>query len=214
MEIDVYADLICPWCYIGKRRLEAALERFDGEVTVRYRPFQLDPATPRGPRPLLDWLGPKFGGPERARAITARTTQVAAEAGIEMRFEDALIANSFEAHRLVWFAHRAGAGPAVVEALHAAHFTEGRDIGSTDELTAIGVAAGLDEPALRDFLDSDEGRDKVRAAIEEAYSLGITAVPTFVFAGKYAVSGAQEPETLLQVLHEVQRRESEPAPTR
>src|SRR5262249_2876177 len=96
VEIDVYADLICPWCYIGKRRREAALDGFDGEVTVRYRPFQLDPSTPRGPRPLLEWLGPKFGGPERARAITARTTRVAAEAGIEMHFEDALIANSFE----------------------------------------------------------------------------------------------------------------------
>ena len=180
---------------------------------MRYRPFQLDPATPRGPRPLLDWLGPKFGGPERARAITARTTRVAAEAGIEMRFEDALIANSFEAHRLVWFAHRAGVGPEVVEALHAAHFTEGRDIGSAEELTAIGVAAGLDESAVRDFLGSDEGRDEVHAAIDEAYSLGITAVPTFVFAGKYAVSGAQEPETPLQVLREVQRRESEPAST-
>src|SRR5262249_6473191 len=154
--------------------------------------------------PLLEWLGPKFGGPERARAITARTTQTAADAGIEMHFEDALIANSFDAHRLVWFATPARVGPAPPEAVHPAHFTEGKDIGDHDVLTAIGVGAGLDEAKVRAYLDSDDGAADVRAAIEEAYALGISSVPTFIFAGKYAVTGAQEPATLLEVLREVE----------
>jgi len=211
VDIDIYADVVCPWCYIGKRRLEQALAGFDGEVTVRYRPFQLDPGTPRGPRPLLDWLGPKFGGVERARAVTARTTHIAAGSGIEMHFEDALIANSFDAHRLIWFARDTDAASAVVEAVYAAHFTEGRDIGSVSVLTDIAVGAGLDEAAVREFLDSDTGVAEVRAEIEGAYAMGIHSVPTFVFADKYAVSGAQEPGTMLDVIREVQRREADAA---
>lgn len=208
VDIDIYSDVVCPWCYIGKRRLEAALDGFDGEVTLRYRPFQLDPGTPRGPRPLLDWLGPKFGGQARARQMTAHTTSVAAGDGIEMHFDTALIANTFDAHRLIWFANRAGAGPAVVEALHRAHFTEGLDIGSHDVLASAAAGAGLDESAVRAFLGSADGVDEVRAEIEDAYRLGVSSVPTFVFAGKYAVSGAQDPATLRSVLAEVVRRES------
>ena len=208
VDIDIYSDVVCPWCYIGKRRFEQALAGFDGQVTVTYRPFQLDPDTPRGPRPLLDWLGPKFGGEARARQITGHTTRVAAEDGIEMHFDRALIANSFDAHRLIWFATRAGAGPAVVEALHRAHFTDGQDIGSPDVLTSVAADAGLDAATVRAFLDSAEGVEEVRAAVEDAYQLGIHSVPTFVFAGTYAVSGAQDPAQLLAVLEEVARREA------
>jgi predicted DsbA family dithiol-disulfide isomerase len=212
VDIDIYSDVVCPWCYIGKRRFEQALSGFDREVTVTYRPFQLDPDTPRGPHPLIDWLGPKFGGEERARQVTAHTTRVAAADGIEMRFDTAVIANSFDAHRLIWFATRAGAGPAVVEALHKAHFTDGQDIGSPDVLTSIAAGAGLEAATVRAFLDSAEGVAEVRAAVDEAYRLGIHSVPTFVFAGKYAVSGAQDPAQLLAVLEEVARREAADPP--
>jgi predicted DsbA family dithiol-disulfide isomerase len=209
VDIDIYSDVVCPWCYIGKRRLETALAEFDGDVNLTYKPFQLDPSTPKDAHPLLEWLAPKFGGPERARQLTSHTTQVAAADGIEMHYDTALIANTFTAHRLAWYAAREGVGPAVVEALHRAHFTEGRNIGSIDDLTAIAVVAGLDEAAVREFLDSDAGVAEVTAEIQEAYALGISSVPTFVFAGKYAVSGAQDPETLLATLREVQRREGE-----
>ncbi len=208
VDIDIYSDVVCPWCYIGKRRLEQAIDEFDGKVNLRYRPFQLDPGTPRGPHPLLDWLGPKFGGEARARQITAHTTSVAAGDGIEMHFDTALIANTFDAHRLIWFATGSGEGPAVVEALHRAHFTDGLDIGSHEVLASVAAGAGLDESGVRAFLDSTDGVDEVRAEIGDAYRLGISSVPTFVFAGKYSVSGAQDPAALLSVLNEVRRRES------
>jgi predicted DsbA family dithiol-disulfide isomerase len=207
VDIDIYSDVVCPWCYIGKRRLESALERFDGDVTIHYRPFQLDPSTPRDGRPLLDWLGPKFGGAERARELTAHTAKVAAADGIEMNYDSAIIANTFDAHRLIWLAGDEH-GAAVAEALHKAHFTDGLDIGSVEVLTSVAVAAGLDDHTVRAFLDSTDGVDEVRTEITEAQQLGISSVPTFVFAGKYAVSGAQDADLLLQTLEEVRRREA------
>ena len=123
MDIDIYADVVCPWCYIGKRRLELALKDFDGEVNVRFRPFQLDPSTPRDGRPLMEWLAPKFGGAENAHRMTQNTRGVAAVDGIEMDFDHAIIANTFDAHRLVWFVGREQ-GAEVMEALHQAHFTD------------------------------------------------------------------------------------------
>jgi len=205
VDIDVYSDVVCPWCYIGKRRLDEALAGFEGEVNVRYRPFQLDPTTPHEPRPLLAWLGPKFGGAARAQQVTAHTTEVAAAAGIEMHFDRAIINNTFDAHRLIWFATAHGTGPAMAEALHRAHFTDGLDIGSHEVLASVAASVGLD---AADFLASDAGAAEVRAEVSEAYALGIQSVPTFVFAGKYAVSGAQEPATLRATLEEVARRES------
>jgi predicted DsbA family dithiol-disulfide isomerase len=207
VDIDIYSDVVCPWCYIGKRRFEKALEGFDGDVNVRFRPFQLDPSTPLDGRPLLEYLAPKFGGEARARELTAHTMQVAAADGIEMRYDVAIIANTFNAHRLIWFAGQEH-GAQVAEALHKAHFTDGEDIGSLDVLTSVAVAGGLEASAVRAFLDSTDGTDEVRSEIDEAQQLGISSVPTFVFAGKYAVSGAQDPELLLETLQEVRRRES------
>jgi predicted DsbA family dithiol-disulfide isomerase len=204
VDIDVYSDVVCPWCYIGKRRLDLALDGFEGEVNVRYRPFQLDPTTPHEPRPLLAWLGPKFGGEARAAAMTQHTTKVAAESGISLDFGKAIINNTFDAHRLIWFATSRGVGAEVAEALHRAHFTDGLDIGSPSVLAAVAASVGLN---ATDFLASDEGVAEVRAEIADAYALGIQSVPTFVFAGKYAVSGAQDPATLRATLEEVARRE-------
>jgi predicted DsbA family dithiol-disulfide isomerase len=208
VDIDVYSDVVCPWCYIGKRRLETALEQYDGDVKITYRPFQLDPSTPTDGRPLSDWLNPKFGGPARVRQMTAHTASVAAADGITMDFDQAIIANTFTAHRLIWFAGQHGRNAEVAEALHKAHFTDGLDIGSLSVLTDAAVSAGLDAEAVRAFLESSEGSDEVTAEINDAHRLGISSVPTFVFAGKYAVSGAQDPEVLLQTLREVARRES------
>ncbi len=207
MDIDIYSDVVCPWCYIGKRRLETALESYDGEVTLHYRPFQLDPSTPRDGRPLIEWLGPKFGGAARVKQMTDHTTSVAAADGIEMHFDHAIIANTFDAHRLIWFAGDER-GPVLAEALHKAHFTDGLDIGSIDVLTTVAVETGLNEAAVRAFLASDEGTAEVQAEIDAAHGLGISSVPTFVFAGKYAVSGAQDPALLLDTIREVARREA------
>jgi predicted DsbA family dithiol-disulfide isomerase len=209
VEIEIYADIVCPWCYLGKRRLERALETFDAEVILRWRPFQLDPSTPTEARPLLPWLGASFGGAERARQLTARTAAIAAAEGLDLDFDRALIVNTFLAHRLVWFADRpeavafgaiADTQPEIVEALHRAHFGDGLDIGSVETLTSLAAEVGLDAARVRRLLDSSEGEVEVRAGLRRAHALGVTGVPTFVFAGRYAVVGAQAPATLRAAL--------------
>ncbi|MGC5018797.1 DsbA family oxidoreductase [Micromonospora sp. DT47] len=208
MEIEIYADVVCPWCYIGKRRLEQALESHDGDVTIRYRPFQLDPSPVSEPRPLVDALAEKFGGRERAEAMFAQVTQVAAGVGLKLDFDRAVSANTFEAHRLVRFAEERGRAGEMVEALYRAHFTDGVDVGSREALIGLAAGIGLDEAEVRDHLESNAGRRELAADLAAAHQLGVTSVPTFVLAGKYGVTGAQEPETLLAALAEVERRES------
>ncbi|MBB5829780.1 DsbA family oxidoreductase [Micromonospora carbonacea] len=208
MEIEIYADVVCPWCWIGKRRLEQALESYDGEVTVRYRPFQLDPSPVPEPKPLVEALAAKFGGRERAEGMFAQVTRVAAGVGLDMRFDRAVHANTFEAHRLIRFAAERGRSAELVEALYRAHFADGVDIGSRDALVRLATAVGLDETEAREHLDSNLGRPEVAADLAAARELGVSSVPTFVLAGKYAVTGAQEPETLLAALREVEQREA------
>ncbi|WP_433530820.1 DsbA family oxidoreductase [Micromonospora sp. CA-263727] len=208
MEIDIYADVVCPWCWIGRRRLEQALASYDGKVTVRHRPFQLDPSPVTEPRPLLDALGDKFGGAERARQMAAQVTEVGASVGLDLHFERAIAANTFDAHRLINWAAERGRGGETVEALHRVHFTDGVDIGAPDALAAVAADVGLDGDEARRFLDSDAGVAELTAELSAARQLGVTSVPTFVLAGKYAVTGAQEPATLLAALAEVADRES------
>ncbi|MCI4063429.1 DsbA family oxidoreductase [Micromonospora sp. R77] len=208
MEIEIYADVVCPWCWIGKRRLEQALASYDGDVTVRYRPFQLDPTPVTEPRPLVEALAAKFGGRERAEAMFAQVSQVGAGVGLELRFDRAVQANTFEAHRLIRFATERDRATEMIEALYRAHFTDGVDVGSTEALVALATEVGLDEAETRDYLESNLGRREVAADLAAAHEIGVSSVPTFVLAGKYAVTGAQEPETLLAALTEVERRES------
>ncbi|MEV5763272.1 DsbA family oxidoreductase [Micromonospora sp. NPDC052213] len=208
MEIEIYADVVCPWCYIGKRRLEQALESYDGEVTVRYRPYQLDPSPVTEPRPLVEAMAAKFGGQDRARQMFGHVTEVAAGAGLKLDFDRAVAANTFDAHRLVSWATDRGRAAETVDALYRAHFTDGVDVGSRDALAALAGEVGLDAAEARRFLDSDERVADVSAELAAARQIGVTSVPTFVLAGMYAVTGAQEPETLLAALAEVERRES------
>ncbi|MBM7491678.1 putative DsbA family dithiol-disulfide isomerase [Micromonospora luteifusca] len=208
MEIEIYADVICPWCYIGKRRLDAALATYPGEVTVRYRPFQLDPSPVPEPLPLVEALAAKFGGPERARQMVDHVTQVAASDGLQLDYGRAVIANTFDAHRLVSYASDHGRAAEMVEALYQAHFTQGVDVGSREALATIAGEIGLDAADARRFLDSDERSADVAAQLATARDLGISSVPTFILAGKYAVSGAQDTQTLLAALTEVEQREA------
>ena len=216
MEIEIYSDVVCPWCYVGKTRLEAALRSFDGDVNLHWRAFQLDPNAPHDARPLLTWLAPKFGGEQRARQVMVHVTATAQAEGLRLDFDRALIANSFDAHRLLWLADQpetvlygatADTQPELAEALHRAHFTDGLDIGSPEVLADLAAEVGLDRDRVRQFLASTEGTADVRAEIARAHDLGITSVPTFIFAGKYAVTGAQSTEALGSVLREVAQRE-------
>jgi predicted DsbA family dithiol-disulfide isomerase len=204
MLVEIYSDVVCPWCYIGKRRFEEALaRRSDADVTVVWRPFQLDPNAPTAPSPVVDAYARKFGGPERAVQIIDHMSSVAREAGLEFHLDVAQRSNTLDAHRLLWFALQQG-GPAVQDALKErllqAYFVDGEHVGSHAVLARLAAEVGLDEDEVLAFLDGDGGRAEVRAELNEAYERGITAVPTFVFDGRYSVPGAQDPELFVRVL--------------
>jgi predicted DsbA family dithiol-disulfide isomerase len=208
--VEVWSDVVCPWCYIGKRRFAAALEQlagdptFDTDVEIVYKPYQLDPKAPPGTAtPVRDAYARKFGGPERAEAIIEHLTATAAADGLEFHLDQAQRANTRDAHRLLWYAEQHG-GPtaqdALKERLLSAYFTRGRNVGDTDVLTDEAVAVGFDGDAVRHFLDSDEGRVEVERELAYAAEAGITAVPTYVIDHRWSVPGAQDPEVFVTVL--------------
>ena len=206
VEVEIWSDVICPWCYIGKRRFEAAIAELGDEIDVDivFRPYQLDPtASPGKAGPVLDAYAKKFGGVERAHEIIDHVTAVAAASGIEFRMDRALRANTFLAHRLLWLAQATGHQIALKERLLQAYFIDGLDIGDPDVLAGCAADVGLDHDRVRAFLDSDDGVDEVRRELGSAQELEITAVPTFVFDGKWMVPGAQDPDTFVQVLRRV-----------
>ncbi|MDI1464165.1 DsbA family oxidoreductase [Catellatospora sp. KI3] len=207
MQIEIYSDVVCPWCWIGEQRLYRALAD-SPDVSVRWRAFQLDPSAQSTGTPLVEWLGRRYGGEANARRMFAQVSSVAAEEGLAMDFDRAIGANTFDAHRLIWWAGEQGRDQRpMVEALHRAHFTDGLDLGDRDDLVRTAVSLKHDERAVREFLDSTEGADEVLDELAMGRELGVTGVPMFVFAGKYAISGAQDPSTLREVLDEVRRRE-------
>jgi|SRR5579884_356020 len=202
MRIEVYSDVACPWCYIGERRLTRALEqRPDLHVERVWRPFQLQPDLPPSGLPWDEYAAAKFGGAERARAMFARVTEVAAGDGLEYHFERIpTAANTMDAHRLILFAREYGKEWAMAEALFAAYFTHGADLADRDQLVAIATGSGLPEDAARAYLASDAGVAEVAASQEEAAALGIGGVPFYIFDGRYAVSGAQPVALFLRAL--------------
>jgi predicted DsbA family dithiol-disulfide isomerase len=216
INIDIVSDAVCPWCFIGKRRLEAALDQAQGEfeVYVGWRPFQLNPEMPAGGADRKTYLAAKFGGAERADGMYRSVREAGATAGIDFRFEDIQrTPNTVDAHRLIGIAGRAGVQDAVVESLFRAYFLEGRDIGDHKVLAEIAAAAGLDPKTVGAYLAGTDDVDRVQKEDETARRMGIQGVPCFIFNRKYAVSGAQEPEVLLQVMRRVKEElAKEPAP--
>ena len=210
MRVEIWSDVVCPWCFIGKHRFEEALAQFEhaDEVEVVFRPYQLDPGAPRTPTPALDGYARKFGGPEAALAIADRLTRLGASEGLTIDFTIAQRANTFDAHRVLWLAEQIDpAGqPAVKERLLRAYFSEGVDIGDRAQLARLAGEAGLDAADVRAALDGGAGVAEVRAQLDQGIELGITAVPTFVFEHVWSVPGAQEPATMLAVLNRVQER--------
>jgi predicted DsbA family dithiol-disulfide isomerase len=206
--VEIYSDVVCPWCYIGKRRFEEALSEFEhaDEVDVVWRPFQLDPRAPTTPSPLLDAYARKFGGPGRAMEIIDHVTEVAATVGLEFRLDIAQRGNTFAAHRLLWHVRDDRAlQSALKERLMRAYFMEGGDIGDAATLAMLAGEVGVSD--AESFLASDDGADEVRAGLAVAADLEITAVPTFVFdGGRWSVPGAQDPSVFLIVLRKVYER--------
>ena len=208
MDIQVWADVVCPWCYIGKKRLEVALAQFPGEVTVTFRAYQLDPSPVPAPVRTKDALAAKFGGRERAEQMFTHVTSIAVGDGLRLNYDRSIAANTFDAHRLIAWAAGQGRQAEMLDALQRAHFTEGIDIGSHPALAAVAGSIGLDRAAALAYLESPAGTEAVNTDLAEARELGITSVPTFVIDGKYAIQGAQEPGTILAALEEITRREA------
>lgn len=200
--IDVFADVVCPWCYIGERRLERALAQRPGvSTTRRWRPFQLQPHMPRKGIAWPEFIRTKFGDPERARPIFDRVTGVGASVGAVFDFDRVANApNTADAHRVILFAAERGNEWPLVDRLFRAHFAEGRDIGDAETLAELAGSVGLDRAEVRRYLTGDGNRDAVARSQRTAEELGITGVPLFVFAGRYAVSGAQPEDVLTRAI--------------
>jgi predicted DsbA family dithiol-disulfide isomerase len=202
LSIDVFADVVCPWCYIGDRRLERALAQRRGLAAVRrWRPFQLQPHMPRAGIPWPDFVRTKFGGPEQARPIFERVAAVGETVGARFDFKRIANApNTVDAHRLILLAAERGDEWALVDRLFQAHFAEGCDIGDVETLAELATAVGLARDEARSYLTGRRNRDAVDASQRAADELGVTGVPFFVFAGRYGVSGAQPEELLTHVI--------------
>jgi predicted DsbA family dithiol-disulfide isomerase len=202
LTIDVFADVVCPWCYIGKERLERALAQRRGvDVTRRWRPFQLQPHLPAAGMAWSDFVGSRFGGFERASPMFERVTSIGASAGVTFDFGRVAAApNTTDAHRLILLAAEAGDEWPLVDRLFRAHFADGRDVGDRETLAELAADAGLGAEDVRRYLAGDRNRHAVADSQRAAEQVGVTGVPFFVFAGMYAVAGAQSEEVLMQAI--------------
>ncbi len=201
MEIDIFSDTICPWCFIGKRRLERALaERPQPNLTVHWRAFQLNPDMPAGGMDRQHYLDVKFGGAINAKSVYDQVRAAGETEGIDFAFEAMTrTPNTVASHRLIRHAGESGQQNPVVQALFDAYFLRGEDIGDLDVLTAAATAGGLDAAAARAFLETDAEAEAVRAEDRAARQAGISGVPCFIFGGRHALAGAHPPEVLHQL---------------
>ena len=207
MSVDVISDVMCPWCFIGKRRLERAAEMADDEfdLTVIWRPFQLDASIPPGGVDRKTYLDNKFGGADQAQEAYARIGAAGASEGIDFNFEAIDVSpNTLDAHRVIRWAGGLGEDTqgAVVEQLFRRFFLHGEDIGQADVLADAASEAGMDGNMVRDLLSTDRDTAEVSAEAVHATQIGVTGVPCFIFARRIAVSGAHEPETLVMAMRE------------
>jgi predicted DsbA family dithiol-disulfide isomerase len=206
MQVEVWSDIVCPWCYIGKRRLESALARFEhaDDVEVVWRSFELDASAPPSIEGnLVQRLADKYGvSPGEAAAMNQRVSSIAAEEGLRYRLDIARPGNTFDAHRLLHLAAARGVQGELKERLLAAYQSEGHAIGDHDVLIEQAVTVGLDAAEVHDVLAGDRYADDVRSDEREARAMGATGVPFFVIDRRYAVAGAQPADLLLQALEQ------------
>src|SRR4051794_2069820 len=204
MKVEIWSDVACPWCYIGKRRFEAALDNFEhkDQVEVHWRSYQLDPTLPEHyDGTETEYLSQMKGLPQdQVRQMFAHVKAQAAGEGLAYDFDRIVVANSFTAHRFIHLASEHGLGAEAKETLLSGHFEHGEDIGDVDYLVRTGVGLGLDEAEVRKALEGTRFTDEVRADIAEARALGVTGVPFFVLDRKYGISGAQPAEVFGQAL--------------
>jgi predicted DsbA family dithiol-disulfide isomerase len=203
LAIDVISDVICPWCYIGKRRLEKAIAAFDEPVRVRWLPFQLNPTMPKEGVSRREYRTKKFGSWDRSQELDARLVAVGKEEGIHFAFDRMeRTPNTLDAHRLIWLAEQQGVQDAVVEALFRAYFTEGRDIGNRQMLLDVVAEAGLDRHQAEALLNSNDGLEAINEADALARRFRVDGVPFFIFNSTFTLSGAQQPEAFLEAFRQ------------
>ncbi|HEX6355281.1 DsbA family oxidoreductase [Actinophytocola sp.] len=200
MKIEVWSDIVCPWCYIGKRRLESALAEFEHPVDVEFRSFQLDPSFPRGKTmPVYDALAEKFGAMDQVKVATERVTALAAVEGLHYDYDRQVMVNTFDSHRLAHHAKSQGLGNEMHERLMRAQLIEGENLGDADTLVRLAEELGV--TGAGKVVTSDQYTADVETDIREARQLGATGVPFFVLDRKYGVSGAQPVEVFEKALH-------------
>ena len=204
--VDVVSDVVCPWCFIGKRKLEAALAELARtepslDVTIRWHPFQLNPDLPTEGIPRATYLAQKFGGAARAGDVYARVKSVGEAVGIPFRFDRIeRQPNTLDGHRLIGWAQQHGDASTLVERLFSAYFIEGRFVGDRDELVRLAAECGWPAQDVRAMLESDAMRQVIADESRESVDVGIQGVPFFIFNGRTAVSGAHDPPTLLEAI--------------
>lgn len=216
MQIDIFSDPICPWCFIGKKRLEAARALRPGVgLQIRWRAFQLNPDMPPEGMDRQTYLSVKFGGADRAQELYGHIKDVGDQVGIPFKFDSITrTPSTMPAHRLIRHAQRPGVGKAepLIDALFNAYFLDARDIGDIDVLVEIAEGVGLDGDDVRKLLEGDDYADEIRAEDSFARRIGIGGVPCFIVDGKYALSGAQEPESFLPLFDMADQESLENAP--
>jgi predicted DsbA family dithiol-disulfide isomerase len=206
MKVEIWSDVMCPFCYIGKRKFEAALEQFDhkNEVEVIWKSFQLQPDMVTDPsQNTIEHLAKSKGWTlDHAKQMTSHVVNMAKEVGLDYHFDKAVVANSFDAHRLVQFAKTKHKGDAMEEQLFKAYFIDGKNTADHATLTALAVAIGLEETEVKNVLGTDAYSNNVHEDIYQSRQIGVTGVPFFVLNDKYAISGAQASETFLGALQQ------------
>jgi len=205
MKVEIWSDIMCPFCYIGKRRFENALQQFPGKdkIEIVWKSFQLNPAMKTEPgKTINQYLAEVKGWTlDYAKQMNAHVTNTAKEVGLQYDFDKAVVANSFDAHRLIQLAKANGKGDEMEERLFKAYFTEGKNTADHLTLIQLGTEIGLDPATIKKVMDSNEYADKVEQDIYEAQQIGVRGVPYFVLNDRYAVSGAQASETFLGALN-------------
>jgi predicted DsbA family dithiol-disulfide isomerase len=204
ISINVFSDVICPWCFIGKRRLEKAIVALDGrhEVRVRWLPFQLNPTMPREGISRREYRTKKFGSWERSLELDAKMVAVGGIEGVYFALDRIKrTPNTLDAHRLIWLAEKEGIQDAVVEALFRAYFTDGRDISNRQKLIGVIAAAGLERQRAEVMLSSDEGMAAIKEAAEQSRRLQVDGVPFFIVNNETTLSGAQQPDAFLSAFN-------------
>ena len=206
IKINVVSDVVCPWCYIGKRRLENAINKLSDkyDFDIEYLPFELNPEMPQTGVNQKEYLSKKFGGETRYKQITGQTTSVAANEGLTFHFDKQEVSpNTRNAHRLIQLAKQHGKQLPLVEAFFKAYFTDGVDLSNRDNLIAIATQAGLDQAEVTAFLQSEDGTAEIEMTERQLQQLGISGVPFYIIDNQFGISGAQPPDAFIKAFEEI-----------